>query len=125
MLRIIKNIKQKKYNEGFTLIELITVITIMGIISAVLVPSFLGITRRVKKRVCDINSLGCEEMYGLYLHEKERDHSKTMFDRYVQEQGKDICPDGGAITYTDGKVGCGTHQEGNDKDDDKEDVPYL
>lgn len=125
MFRTRKNIKRKSYDEGFTLIELITVIAIMVIISAVLVPSFLGITRRVRKRVCDINSLRCEEMYELYLCEKERDHSKTMFDRYVKEQGKDICPDGGAITYRDGKVGCGTHQEGNDKDDDKGDVPYL
>ena len=123
MLLMREKIKAEKYEKGFTLIELIIAIVIFGIISAVLVPSFLGTTRRAKKKVCIINSLKVEEMYEIYLYEEGKEHSGIIFNKYIQEQGKGICTDSGAVIYEDRKVKCSAHAL--DRDDGKEDVPYL
>lgn len=123
MLEMREKVKIGKYEKGFTLIELIIVIAIFGIISAVLVPSFLETRRRVKKKVCSMNCLKVEEMYETYLYEKGKEHSGIIFNQHIEEQGKDICPDSGLITYDDGKVKCGVHSL--DRDDGQEDIPYL
>lgn len=48
-----KNIKNKK---GFTLIELIVVIAILGILMLILVPSFLGYAEDAKEQVVKANT---------------------------------------------------------------------
>ena len=112
-----------KNSGGFTLIELIIVIAIFGIISAMLVPSCLGTTKRAKKKVWSINSLKVEEIYEIYLYEEGKEHSEITFSKYIQEQGKDICPDSGTVIYEDRKFKCSAHAL--DGDDGKKDVPYL
>ena len=123
MLLMKEKIRIVKCEKGFTLIELITVIAILGIISAVLVPSVLGTTRRAKKKVCSINSLKIEEMYEAHLYEEGEEHSGIIFKQYIQEQGKDICPDSRLVIYEAGKVKCSVHAL--DQDDGEGDVPYL
>ena len=43
--------EQKKRNQGFTLIELMVVISIMGILASIAVPSVFGIVERSKQRI--------------------------------------------------------------------------
>lgn len=54
VIRMIK--KNKKNEKGFTMIELIIVIAIMGILMAILAPSFLGMTTSAKVK-SDIRSI--------------------------------------------------------------------
>lgn len=41
-------LRKKKNNKGFTLIELIVVIAILGILAAILIPSFAGFQEKAK-----------------------------------------------------------------------------
>jgi len=47
--KFLQHLNQKKHNEGFTLIELLVVIIIIGILSAIALPSFLNQANKAKE----------------------------------------------------------------------------
>lgn len=65
-----------------------------------------------------------EKMYEAYLCEEGKEHSGIIFNQYIQENGKRICPGDGVVVYEGGKVRCSLHllDEG---DGGEGDVPYL
>lgn len=50
-------------NESITLIEFIVVITIMAVLAAIEMPSFVEYIERVKELVCNTNCMQLEKMY--------------------------------------------------------------
>ena len=52
-----------KNRKGFTLIELIVVIAILGILALFLVPSFMGYAKDAKQSVCESNMTSIQRAY--------------------------------------------------------------
>jgi len=60
-----------------------------------------------------------ERAYGVYLELEGIEHTDAIFEQYLLEYHKDICPGHGVITYVEGKVKCSEHTIVED------DVPFL
>lgn len=113
----------KTLKKGFTLVELIVVIGIMAILIVIVFPRLRGYTEKASEQVCEINSKELERLYNAYLITEGVRHGDNIFDQYLGQYGKDICPKGGNISYNDGSVKCSIHDEV--EEDNGEDVPYL
>lgn len=119
-MRLINLIVLKKGRQkGFTLIELVILIAILGILATIAMPYFIGYIEKVKTEICNINCLELEKQYNIYLEIEVRDHSELVFNQFIDEYDK-ICPKGGEVTYAERKFKCKIHSS-NEEDD----VPYI
>ena len=119
-----KSTFRKSYRRGLTLVELIVVISILGVLSLMVVPSFIGYVERAKEEVCISNRKQLERIYCTYLFINNLNHSVLTFNLLQQEYDEDICPSQGIISYEDGVVKCSLHRS-NENGDEDEEVPYL
>lgn len=109
-----------KNRKGFTLIELIVVIAILGILALFLVPSFLGYTKDAQKATCVANRNIIERSYSFYKIRNE----DVKLSEYILNDGSEYkdtqCPSGGIYTYDDenGKVLCSIHGTADDETSD-------
>lgn len=79
-----KNLKNKK---GFTLVELIVVIAILGILALFLVPSFKGYSEDAKKQVAQSNARTVWEAAKIAETKAEYDEDITNQTNLVAEVG--------------------------------------
>ncbi len=111
----------KLKNSGITLIELIVVIAILGILSAIVVPRFSGYTILAKKRVCNTNLAQMNRLYSAFLVMEGKDYTELLFDQFILENESDLCPEDGILSYYDGKVNCSVHYTDDSEDDNDDD----
>jgi prepilin-type N-terminal cleavage/methylation domain-containing protein len=116
-------------NEGFSLIELIVIMTILSILISIAVPLYKGYVERATQQVCNANCLQLERMYHVYLLMENKEHTAYIFDEFLQKYEQNICPTNGGIKYVNGKVRCTLHFEdeanGNDDGEGDGSVPFL
>lgn len=117
-----KNLKNKK---GFTLIELIVVIAILGILALFLVPQFMGYSQDAKKQVLQANARTVWSAANNALTQSEYDENITVSDGGIattalEKLGEsfkkagivvtvDVADDGKSITsvtYTEDSKAC-------------------
>lgn len=112
-----------KFNKGFTLIEIIVVVSILGILAVIAIPRLSGFIDNVNREVCNYNCRNIERSYQLHLMEEGIGYSDLHFTEFLEETDQLICPKNGHISYKDGKAECNVHNI--DEDEDDEEVPYL
>jgi prepilin-type N-terminal cleavage/methylation domain-containing protein len=113
---------------GFTLVELLVVIVVLGVVISIAVLSIVGVKGNTEKEVCYVNQLQLEREYRNQLAIENMEHTEGLFAQYLRQYGKELCPVRGLISYIDGHVECGFHPrkyEDNDKMDEDGDVPFL
>ncbi|WP_142302907.1 hypothetical protein [Bacillus sp. FJAT-45350] len=79
-------VKEKR----LALVELIAVLTIIGIIATIAVPSVAAMIKKTKQEVCLANMLQLERAYNIHLILKGIEFSEVVFEQYLQEFGH-IC----------------------------------
>lgn len=103
------------FNYGYTLMELILAIAIVGTVSAVAIPNYARYIESTREKVCSINRQEILYEYQLYcLSEQEIPLSDYLHLTY---EGKDpnFCPSGG-LPAADGsgetaELTCSLHHE--------------
>lgn len=115
----------KGKQDGWTLVEVLAVLLIVGIIASIILPMYLVRVEKARADVCEVNRKEVERLYEIDRGIHSVEHMDVRFDDFLM-RGFDgeVCPLDGDIMYIDGKVSCSLHG-GQVKDFDGDGVPFL
>lgn len=108
--------------RGFTLIEVIVVLTILALLSAIVIPSMTGWIDKANEKVCAVNRAQLERYYAyektLYYGQPEEVTLAKVLGQTYAETKDDVagirCPSGGIYSAAGEKVSCSVHGESGD-----------
>ena len=99
--------------KGFTLMELMIVIVIIGVLAAIAVPSYKGYVEKAQKATCEANRRTLSTAAGMYYidHENAYPTAVSELTDFVDNVDKIKCPTGGTYTFsaTSNEVTCSKH----------------
>ena len=89
-----------KNKGGWTLVELIIVIIILGLISAIAIPAYLDLTTSAKINACQANQSAIKSAVLLYYAKNQGTLPSSVTTGMFVNATVPTCPTGGTITYT-------------------------
>lgn len=112
-------------SKGYSLVELLAVLVILGMISVITVLSLDTLIKKSKEEVCQANRIEIDKSYQVWLLSKNTTHSEMTFTTYLLELQTEPCPENGILIYTDGKISCSVHDVDNEEDSENDEIPFL
>ena len=106
----------RKHEKGFTIIEVLAVVVILGILTAIALPRFIGVTDDANQNVCDGNIATTNVQLERIYHETSNfpgdvgstyaDLAAFVADTDYFPDGAPACPLSGTYTLAGGRVTC-------------------
>ena len=101
---------KKQFKEGHVLLEGVMLLGIMGILFALMLPTYARCIRRAEEAVCRSNCQQLQKLYEIQLMLQDKTHSEMLLQDFLEMQSTLSCPEGGNIEYEADTITCDRHK---------------